>query len=108
MCQTILSHSNSFGIEMEIDTAGCRAYHLNLYCRSIEYLFHPNKNTTNTQAFLESATMYVPLDEHLRVLESTNNLFRFHHTSSTNSSHNTQTYLCLEENQIAYHNTHLR
>ena len=35
MCQTILSHSNSFGIEMEIDTAGYRAYHLNYYCRSV-------------------------------------------------------------------------
>ena len=25
----LLSHSNSFGFEMEKDTAGCRAYHLN-------------------------------------------------------------------------------
>ena len=25
----LLSHSNSFGFEMEKDAAGCRAYHLN-------------------------------------------------------------------------------
>nr|DAI32413.1 MAG TPA: hypothetical protein [Inoviridae sp.] len=31
--QTILSHSNSFSIEMEKDVAGYRAFNLNYYCR---------------------------------------------------------------------------
>ena len=29
MSDHLLSHSNSFGFEMEIDTAGCRAYNRN-------------------------------------------------------------------------------
>ena len=29
MSDHLLSHSNSFGFEMEIDTAGCRAYDRN-------------------------------------------------------------------------------
>ncbi|DAA99486.1 TPA: hypothetical protein CPT96_08445 [Candidatus Gastranaerophilales bacterium HUM_10] len=35
LSQTILSHSNSFSIEMEKDTAGYRAFNLNYYCRRL-------------------------------------------------------------------------
>ena len=46
----LLSHSNSFGFEMEKDAAGCRAYHLNYIVGAFNEKIEIPQNGTYTFA----------------------------------------------------------
>lgn len=55
----LLSHSNSFGFEMEKDAAGCRALNRNYYCRRRLYRISALTSQQNKNLVLYAAQMMI-------------------------------------------------
>ena len=62
----LLSHSNSFGFEMEKDAAGCRALNRNYYCRRRASHIQDVRQNTESGMSLDELSQNPVLDDTIR------------------------------------------